>query len=322
MKHLRTIAAFVLSFAMLLSVMPMVANASALQNDSDTMSSQKINAASTHSISFDLPNALTGGDDIVITFPSDFDFSGVVGGDITATGATVALSGTENRIITLTYAGGITGGSTVTVTIGGSSALNPSTATTYSIDITADNGDTGDITVPILNDDQVIVTATVNQSLNFAVSDNSVGFGTLTTANARYATTGGGSASEPTNAHTLTAGTNATSGYTIAIEGDTLTSGSDTIDRIGDATAITAGTEQFGLDVDYASGGSSGNLTVEAPFDDYGMTDVAGTAETLVTQDDATDDNTFDVNYVANIGSATEAGNYSTTFTYTMTANF
>lgn len=303
-----------------------IANAASLQAVSNDMSVQRVNEASTHDIEFTIPNTLAAAGTVAVTFPADFDFSSVIPADVTsAQGGSVALSGTDNRVITLTYAGGIAAAATETITIGGSLALNPSTATTYIIEVVASNGDSGEITVPIIGDDQVVITAKVNQTLSFAVSDNAVDFGDLTTANARYATTAGGAASEPANAHTLTAGTNATGGYTIAVEGDTLTSmgaASDTIDRIADAAAIAAGSEQFGLDVDYASGGTSTNLTIATPFDDYGMTDVAATSELLATQLDPTADNVYDVNYVANIAALTEAGSYSTTFTYTMTANF
>lgn len=295
--------------------------AAAMSNLSDTMSTHKKSFDSTHDINITVPTAMPASGTLTLTFTS-FDFSAVIPGDVSSTlGGSVALSGTNNTIITLTYAAGFAAGSTETITISGTNALNPGTAGTYVIDVAGSNGDTGEITVPIVNNNQVNISAKVPQTLNFDVSETLVDFGDLTSANAQYATAGGGSATEPTNAHTITAGTNATGGYTVSVEGDTLTSGGgDTIDRIGDATAVTAGTEQFGLDVDYASGGNA--PTVAAPFDDYGMTDASGTPETLATQTGPTDDNIFDVNYVANVSSGTEAGQYSTTFTYTMTANF
>ncbi len=52
------------------------------------------------------------------------------------------------------------------------------------------------------------------------------------------------------------------------------------------------------------------------------MTDLATTPELIASIASPTADNTYDVNYVANIAAVTDAGAYSTTMTYTMTANF
>lgn len=301
----------------------LVAIAAPITTTSNVMSTLGINDASTHNITFTIPNAVPAAGTITLTFPSDFNFTGVVTGDVSATGApTVGLSGTQNRIITLTYAGGTAAG-VKNVTIGGSLALNATTTGVKSIALATSAGDSGAVAVYLVTDDQVVVTANVNQTLNFAVSDNTIGFGDLASGSIRYATGDTlGTGAEPTNAHTLTAGTNGTGGYTVSARGDTLSAngGADTITRIADATAPTAGTEQFGFDVDYASGGSA--PTVSAPFDDYGMTDVAATAEPIATQAGPTADNIFDVNYTANITAVTEAGAYTTTMTYTMSANF
>ena len=309
-----TLLIFIMSFV----VSPVYA--ASLQNTSNDMSSQKINAPATHAITFDIHNALTAGDDIVLTFPSDFDFSGVTTGNITSSGATVALSGTENRIITLTYAAGLTAGATVTVNIAGVLALNPSTAQNYIIAIAADNGDTGEITVPILNDDEVVITARVNQVLNFDISHAALTFGDLTSANARYAIPTAGTATE-TVGHTLTAGTNAPGGYSIAVEGDTLRSLENSANTITTISgAVAAGTEQFGLKAVRTTGV---NGAVDAKYNpNYAMTASATTPETLAVNTGATLDEVYDMTYVANIASLTEAGNYTTTMTYTMTANF
>jgi hypothetical protein len=321
-KTVKNLFSLVIVFAVLFSTTPISVFAASIQNAEDTMSTQKVSADASHVIEFNIPNALASSGTITLTFPGGFSFTGVTTGDITASGATVGIAG---NVVTLTYASGLAANALVTITANGTNKINnPATANTYVIAISASNGDSGEITVPILNDDQVVVTAKVAQTLNFAVSDNSVGFGNLSSSSNRYATGDTlGTGTEPTNSHTLTAGTNATGGYSISVMGDTLTANNgsgDTITRIADASAPAAGSEQFGLDVDYASGGAT--PTVAAPFNDYGMTDVATTAEPLSTQTNPTADNVYDVNYVANIAATTEAGQYTTTFTYTMTANF
>jgi len=313
-KITQKIIAGIAAIALMATGMPLVVNAASISNAKDVMSTQKISEAATHDISFNFPSAMTTGNTITITFPGTF----------TGTAATTSTNWTAPTSNTVVYTapGAVTAGQARAVTVTG--LVNPSSAGNYAITLSSTTGDTGTFTVPILTDNQVVVTAEVTQGLTFAVSDNSLDFGALATGSARYATTGGGSSSEPTNAHTLTAGTNSSLGYTISVEGDTLTSTgnpADTIDRIGDGDAITPGTEQFGLDVDQQA--ATGVVaTVEAPFDDYGMTDAAATPETLITQTSPTANNIFDVNYVANIATLTEAGNYATTFTYTMAANF
>ena len=88
-----------------------------------------------------------------------------------------------------------------------------------------------------------------SQSLTFNISDPAIGFGTLVSSGARYATGDtNGSASDVADAHTISASTNASSGYTMTLDGATLTSGGNTITAIGGtATASSAGSEQFGL---------------------------------------------------------------------------
>lgn len=311
-KITQKIIAGIATITLVVAGMPFTANAASISNAKDIMSTQKISAAATHDISFIFPSAMVATNTITITFPAAF-------------GGTAATSSTDwtasGKVVTYTAPGVISAGQARAVTVTG--LTNPATPGNYSITLTSTTTDTGTFTVPILTDNQVQVTAQVTQGLTFAVSDNAVSFGDLTTANARYATTGGGAAVEPANAHTITAGTNSSLGYTIAVQADTLVSTgnpANTITRILDAAAVTAGTEQFGLNVDYASGGTT--PTIEAPFDTYGMTDAAGTPETLVTQTVPTANNILDVNYVANIATLTEAGSYATTFTYTMAANF
>ncbi|MES2225173.1 MAG: hypothetical protein V4478_04280 [Patescibacteria group bacterium] len=329
----------------------LIANAASLSAMSDTMSNQTISATSSHAIRFTTPTGVTAnGQTIVVTFQSGFDFTSKAIGTVslthgasTGTESTETLaaspsasawgavfSGTNNVILTLTAPTDGTGsaplaaGDKVIVSYTSANSTNPSSPGNYTIALTA-NGDTGTITVPILTNSQVAISATVDQSLTFSVSNNSIGFGSLTTANSRFATSDSlGSSSEPTNAHTLAASTNAASGYSVAVSGATLTSGSNTITAIpgASAVALSPGTEQFGIRGAVASGSG----TVAAPFNgsagNYGFGTSPLSSQAFASNSTASASTSYNVNYAANIATLTEAGSYTTTLTYVATANF
>lgn len=180
-------------------------------------------------------------------------------------------------------------------------------------------GDTGTLSVDIIADDQVDITATVSPSITFSISDNDIEFGTLTAADDTFADNAGGNATE-VEAHQLAAGTNATGGYVMYVSGATLTSGGDTIDAIGGTnTASSAGTEQFG--VRYTASGGSG--TVDAPYAAAGFAyNGVASPDNIASATGPSATTTYSARYVANITSSTEAGSYATTLTYTATATF
>lgn len=314
---------------------------------SDAMSSSKVSTASSHVIKFTTPTgAGDSSDTIIITFPSDFNFTSKTIGSVSfthgaSTGAesteTLAaspsasawgavFSGTQNRVLTLTAPSDGTGAAVVAandkiiITYDNTNSINASSATSYQVAISGTFGDTGSITVNILTDDQVSVSATVSQSLTFSISDNTIGFGTLSSSAARYATGDATGSGSPTGAHDLVVGTNASNGYTMTLNGATLTSGANTIDAIGSSnTASSAGTEQFGLRMT-ASGGSG---AVTAPYAAAGYAfDSAAFPDQIASASGSSANTTYSVIYLGNIGSQTEAGSYGATMTYTATANF
>lgn len=332
-----------------------------LDNMSRLKDSSGGDVLSDHAIQFRTPTGVASGQTIVITFPSDFDGSsdpqgaldfndvdlfedttpdGVCDGTaetLVASGASssqwnAVFSGTENRTLTFTSGGAsaiIAAASEVCIMIGenaggsgNSQYINPTTAGTKTITLSAGSGaDTGDLLVTIEPDDQVVVTAVVDETLSFSISDNTVGFGTLDSADDRFATgDGNGSSTDSAAAHTIVAGTNAANGYTITVNGSTLTSGANTITAIGSSnTASAVGTEQFGLRAD-ASGGSG---TVTAPYAASGFAlDTAAFPDQVASASGSSADTTYSIRYLANITSATEAGSYTSTLTYVGTANF
>jgi hypothetical protein len=198
---------------------------------------------------------------------------------------------------------------------------NPASTGQYLIGIAGTFGDAGDIAVNIISDDQVSVSAAVTESITFSISDNTIGFGTLSPSASRWATGDTNGSAVETSAHNFIVGTNAANGYVVTISGSTLTYGSYTIDPIGGVAANpTPGTEQFGIRIT-ASGGSG---TVSAPYNDstkYAL-DTAAFPDEVASATGSSANTTYNVYYLANIASQTEAGNYTATLTYTATANF
>ncbi len=243
-----------------------------------------------------------------------------------------AFSSTENRVLTLTSGGAsatVAAGNEVCIKIGenatggtsNSQYINPTTSGSKTITLSVGSGaDTGNILVNILDNSQVSVSATVTESLTFTISDNTIGFGTLSASDDFFATGDTNGSATETEAHTLVVGTNASNGYTMTVNGATLTYGANTITAIGSSnTASSAGTEQFGLRMT-ASGGAG---SVSAPYAASGFAlDTAAFPDTVASASTASSNTTYSVRYLANITSSTEAGPYTATLTYVATANF
>lgn len=171
---------------------------------------------------------------------------------------------------------------------------------------------------------KICANATEPQSLSFSISDNSVGFGSLSTSSARYATGDIlGSGTDTADAHTISVSTNASGGYVMTINGTTLacsSCGGATITAIG-ATAVASspGTKQFGARLIVNSGTGSATspyASANWAFDTASFPDQvasgAGDGSTTV----------FGARYIGNISTTTQNGSYSSALTYTVTATF
>lgn len=158
------------------------------------------------------------------------------------------------------------------ITNGGTGLIaNPSASTTIVHTLFTRTGsdaataDTKDVSVPVIADDQIAVTATVAPTFTFAFGNNSQSLGTLSTGSI---TSGSGT--------TLTITTNAGSGWTAWVKSanaalNSAASG-DTIATAGSIDAATstlsAGTEGYVLDVDLTTdAGSGGTVTVDTEYD-------------------------------------------------------
>ena len=347
MKKIQTITSLGVLLALLAILIgpPLqVAYAAALTAKSDTMSSLKISTLSSHTIKFTTPTgAADSTDTIIITFPADFDFTSKVIGSVTFThGATTGaentetlaatpsatawgavFSGTVNRIFTLTAPTDGIGAATVAasdkviITYTSANSTNPTTSGAKTISISGTFGDTGDIIVSILTDDQVAVSGTVAESMTFTLGATSVALGTLSSS----AVTSG--------THTVTLATNAASGLTLTVSGTTLTSGGNTITAMSTAAASSVGTEQFGINAKdnvtpNAGVECSGTAPIAAAATGYATVDSFKfvTGDTVISSSAGVNSTSCTLSYIANIAGATEAGSYTTTLTYNATANF
>ena len=320
---------------------------------SDNMSRLKASTASNHEIKFVTPTGAAAASTITFTFSSDFTGVGsIVFGDVdfatgstnnctTATyteqtlaaspsGATWGAAG-SGQVVTLTSGSGtVTADRCVRIRIGtnavtGTTGVNQITSGAIddddTITIGGTFGDTGTISVDIIADDQVVVTATVDPSITFAISDNTIGFGSLSASDDRFATGDTLGNSSSTVAHTLSAGTNATSGYVMYMLGGTLTSGLNTITAPAGPGATTVGSEQFGLNLT-ASGGTGVVDTQYGTASQYGFGSTSSTQDNIASATGPTATTTYNATYVGNIAAVTEAGAYATTLTYTATATY
>ena len=347
MRKINTITSLgliIAMFAILMGPFAHIAHAAAITSASDTMSSSKITTASSHKIKFTTPTgAADSTDTIIITFPSDFNFTSKTIGTVTFThGASTGLestetlaatpsatawgavfSGTQNRILTLTAPTDGIGTATVAasdkiiITYDSTNSINATTGGSKVISISGTFGDTGDITVVLVTDDQVAVSSTVAQSLSFSLSANTLALGTLS------------STAVVSGSHTFTVATNAASGMVTTVAGATLTSGANTITACAAGCTSTTGSEQFGINLvanttPVVGAAVSGTAPIGAAATNYNTANSFRfvTGETIASSAAGVNSSVFTVSYITNIAGATEAGSYTATLTYTATATF
>ena len=314
------------------------AQAASLTTLSDTQTNQTASTLSSHDISFVTPTGLTTSQTIVLVFDNSTSVSATLAsGDVAlyvggvsqtavagSNGAsTWGFARTNSTTITITAPSSGTpasAGATVRIkygsAAGGTDRITNGSAGTTTLTITA-GSDSGTIVEPVI----VNITATVAPTITFAISSNSIGFGTLSSSGTRYATTSGGSGTDAT-AHTLTVSTNAGSGYTLTYSGATLTDASShTIPAatITSSATGTVGTSQFAI-----SGTMTGSGTVASAYNHAtpNWSFVAGTPTTLASASAPVSNDSVDMHYLANVSGSQTAGSYSTNITYVATGNF
>ncbi len=360
-NQMNTIAklAIVAFLAVSMQLSPLTAQAASLTSMSDTMSRLKASTASNHTIQFVTPTGVGSGQTITLTFSSGFTgVSSIAFGDVDLASA-ASCSGFSDKTLAASPSGATWGvsssGQVVTITSGtgtiaatncvqieiGTNATFGTTGTNQisngaigsndTVALSVGSGaDTGTIAVEVISNDQITVQATVDPTITFTLidatsTDNTIGFGSLLTGSARYATangtyTAGGSGSD-TSAVTMTIATNASGGYVLSYLGDTLKSGSDSIAAAtftGDADG-TPGTAQFATGYT-ASGGSTVATAYDNSSNNWSF--VANTTTTIVSRTTPTSTETIGGHYLANIAGNTPAGAYSTIITYIATGTY
>jgi hypothetical protein len=191
--------------------------------------------------------------------------------------------------------------------------------TLFSMSTTSTNATVGDTSAY----SNKVCAKVVSQSISFNISNHTAGFGYLTSAAPRYATADGlGSNSDTAESYMVSASTNATSGYTIFVSGNTLSNGISTIDAIGGTNIPPpTGTNAFGM----RAVATYGVGAVVSPYDGTGFAYDA-TSTTMSTVAEAASGNGVTTEYsirtVATIDSILNYGNYSTSLTYIIVPNF
>jgi hypothetical protein len=158
--------------------------------------------------------------------------------------------------------------------------------------------------------------------ISFSISDNSVGFGNLSSVSARYASGDGlGTGTIYTTAHSISVTSNAVGGYVMTLGGNTLTSGPNTISAIGPtALSPAVGSNQFGVAASVLSG--SGNVSSPYSTTNFYALDSAAFPDVIATGAGDEVETIYNLSYVANIAALTSAGNYSATLNYVVTGTF
>ncbi len=201
------------------------------------------------------------------------------------------------------------------------------TASADYVDVKDSTCDSGSVTVdPLTNftnsGNNGSCWGTVVPTITFSNSDDTIGFGPLTSGAVRYATGDTSGSSSDSVAHSFVVTTNATNGYTLTYKGPTLTSGANTI-AVGTALATggTPGTAQFGIS-GALTGSDTGAMATNYNHATPKWTYVDNTTTTLASSTGAVTSDTINMHYQSNISSVTPAGSYQTMITYILTGNF
>jgi hypothetical protein len=276
------------------------------------------------------------------TAPSGFSSASVPTTPVSQpTGLGVASGWTSNEAVTNDLRETIATNATApsgTVTIPWTNVTNPTATnssyyaiiTTYSDAAWTTPIDSG--TVALSTSTQIQVALTVSEALTFCTGTTITGTNCATAAGSTVNLGSGSTTTTATGTSILSASTNAGSGYSITYSAPTtLASGGNQITAISDA-ASAVGTKQFGLNlvanttpaVGTAVSGTGTATAVHTAgyYDSANNFTFHTSGDTVASVGAPTNGNTFTVSYIANIDGLTPPGAYTTTLTYTATANF
>ncbi len=221
------------------------------------------------------------------------------------------------------------------VTITWNGVTNPTTTnttffavvTTYSDSAWTTVIDTGSIALSTST--QIQVALTVGETLTFCTGTTITGQNCGTASGSLVNLGNGSSSSTATGTSVMAASTNGGTGYSVTVNGNTLTSGGNTITALTTGGASSVGSKQFGINLAAANttpvvGAPITGLGTGAAAVNYGTNNTFrfGTGETIASASGPTNANTYTIGYIANIDALTPAGAYTTSLNYVATANF
>jgi hypothetical protein len=198
--------------------------------------------------------------------------------------------------------------------------------TTYSDAAYTTPIDTGSVALSTAS--QIQVALSVYETLTFCAGTSITGqnCGTISGSTVNLGT--GSTTATQSGTSVLAASTNAGSGYSITVNGATLTSGANTITALSSGGTSSVGTKQFGLNLvsnTTPSVGSavSGTGTASAAAN-YNTSNTFrfATGEIIASVAGPSNANAFTISYIANIDGLTPPGSYTSNLTYIATANF
>lgn len=344
-----------------------LAEAASITSASDTLSNSAPSVVSNHTIQFTTPNGMQLGETFTITLPAGFDFDSITLSDVdlasTSIDQTLAVSagagtwgvGTTSQVMTFTTPTDILVGSSTVLEVkigtnatGGANQITNPTSGPHLILIGGTMQDSGSMMVAII--DEVVVSASVNTSLQFAVSGLTAGASlqqgsptttddTTTATTLPFGTLAIG-VSE-TLAQDLAVTTNASNGFSVTVEQTTALQSStgDDIDGFIDGSNTetpTAWQSPGGLIADentyghWALTSNDATTTRASEFSDGGDLWASGSTTPIVVMghtgpsDGTTEgEGLTRVGYQIEISALQEAGgDYTTTLRYIATPTF
>jgi len=343
--HLSKLALITLILATSLSKVifsPQAVSAGSLTTVSDNLSRLKTGVSATHTWTFTLATALGASSKLRFT-QANFTYTGSP--SFSGTGSCAATAGAFSANVTnLTSVSSCDAGDVVTLTT--AAITNPAAATYVFVvetdpnnDGTYTDGDSSNVAVDILSEDQVTVSATINATYDFTIAAKTSG--TIGSGGDTCETTGTTASSinfnngvalstgvQYTHCQTLTVSTNATSGHnTYVKQSANLTNGTaDTINSFDDGTPPTLNSEAVWSTP--TSGGHIGFTSTDtvsgSAFDATGTKFGGFTGTTTYKIFDAAvpvngtgAGGTADIGYSLQITGTQQAGTYTNTLTYT-----
>jgi len=265
--------------------------------------------------------------------PPGFDISNATLSDQTGeTGFTIDAINTTNNVLVLTRVPSAASAGPVSYTLDdvvNASSLGSSYArfsTFQSIDASGPSTDEGAVAYSL--NDTFNIDTEVPPYLIFCVG-NSISGTDCNTATGNYVNLGDLGPTHASFGQTqMLTGTNADGGYTIHVNGATMTSGNNIIPALTTQTPSALGTSQFGINLRNNSNPDIGQDTtgpgVGTPTATYSTVNqfkyVSG--DILAASSNADDYRKYTVSYLVNVSSGQAPGVYTSTFTYTATGNF